>query len=80
MEGTHHQRTGCEVGNRKTIVVPELELLIGLNKGGKKWTREEEDVLSTYYPKGVPMSAIAKHLKRSTASVEHKIRAMGLSR
>lgn len=60
----------------RKIVIQELEDAPDIR--GKKWSRDEELILATYYGKKSPAS-IAKYLKRTVTGLQHHARNMGLS-
>ena len=62
-----------------TIIVPELEKLIGSARN-KAWSEYEVKVLSKYYSLDVPVKDIAQYLKRTIVSVQKKITTLNLRR
>lgn len=60
----------------RRITIPELEDAPDIR--AKKWSRDEELILATYYGKKSPGS-IAKYLKRTVVGLHHHAQNMGLS-
>jgi len=66
-----------------TIFIPELERLAG--NPVENWTKDEVEIVGTYYSRGVSAANLAKYLssqgwKRTTSAVEHLIRRKGMQR
>ncbi len=60
----------------RKIVIQELEDAPDIR--GKKWSRDEELILATYYGKKSPAS-IADYLKKSPMAIKHHSAIIGVS-
>lgn len=60
----------------RKIVIQELEDAPDIR--GKKWSRDEELILATYYGKKSPAS-IADYLKKSLMAIKHHAAIVGIS-
>jgi len=60
----------------RKIVIQELEDAPDIR--GKKWSRDEELILATYYGKKSPTS-IAGYLKRTQMAIKHHSAIIGVS-
>ena len=49
------------------------------NNSHERWSKEEEDLVSSLYKKGVPISKISKQVQRSDGGVIARLKKLGFS-
>lgn len=78
MEKRNRNTPGGKVHSPETVIVPELEALCGTVP--TPWSASDDAILSEYYPRGVPLKALSKHLGRSISGIRSRVVYLNLTR
>lgn len=66
-----------DILTEKTIVIPELEKLVGT--GQRPYSEDDLRILRTYGGR-VPNKALAKQMRRTVGAIEGKLHDLGITR
>lgn len=78
MEKRDRRTPGGKVHRPETVMIPELEELCGHNR--RPYSPEDDAILAEYYPRGVPVNALAKHLDRTPDAIRNRILRLDIRR